>query len=218
MDMGGREAIAGLTSYGDTGCAMYAAFTPVHLFLDEIDAFIAQHDPQAASGCGADGVCGYLCPAVDPDCPCAGDGQCTTACATPNDDPDCPESCGDDNRCVRVGCTARDPDCGDQPFGSACTSADQCESGMCTAHDGAQICTEACGAGGVCPMDSLCSGTNLCLPPTDGGCGCVAGGRRGAPLGTLLLALGALFFVRRETGGTSIRTRGLKDRLLKVPR
>ena len=36
---------------------------------------------------------GFHCAAPDPDCPCAPDGLCTSACPTPEADPDCTQSC-----------------------------------------------------------------------------------------------------------------------------
>jgi hypothetical protein len=169
MRLAGGEVVAGITSYTDLGCAQFAAFARVDLYLDFIDAFLAEHDPQAPTGCAADGVCGLACAAVDPDCPCVGDGHCVAACATPAEDPDCPEGCGAGNGCLRTGCPVADPDCGDKVLGEACSSADECLGGVCAAYDDGRVCSEPCGHAGACPAASRCA-SNLCLPERTGGC------------------------------------------------
>lgn len=87
----GVTTIIGVTSRGDDGCAQEGIDTRPDPYLDWIATFMADHGDSPS--CGADGRCGFHCPAPDPDCPCAPDGLCTSACATPEADPDCPQSC-----------------------------------------------------------------------------------------------------------------------------
>lgn len=196
MKVNGREVIAGITSYGDTGCAMYSAFSRVDLFLHEIDAFIAENDPQTAQGCGADGTCGYPCTAVDPDCPCVSDGQCGTACTKPNEDPDCPEGCGRDDQCVRAGCPTKDPDCGDKALGDACASGNECTGGVCAAFEGGKVCSQSCNAMTSCPAATSCN-NNVCLPESSGGCSCAVGAGPGSAA-WILVVLGLALERRRR--------------------
>src|SRR6185436_15104749 len=88
LTIDGRETVAGITSYGDIGCDEYAAFTRVDLYLDDIEKFIAENDPQPSGACAADGGCDVYCSAPDADCPCEGDGACTASCSDPDSDPD----------------------------------------------------------------------------------------------------------------------------------
>jgi hypothetical protein len=193
LTIDGAEVVAGITSYGDVSCSAYGAFTRVDLYLADIDAFIAAHDPQAPGGCDADGTCGYLCDAPDPDCPCAGDGVCGTACPDPAIDPDCPPGCGGGGACVREGCPVPDPDCGEKPLGSVCATNDECADGRCQAYQGGHVCSTVCGGGTGCPSGYSCE-AGMCLPA--GGCGCAAGASRGGSWGWLL-ALAVVLTARR---------------------
>jgi V8-like Glu-specific endopeptidase len=204
LQVNGKEVIAGVTSYGDQGCSMYAAFTRVDVYHEEISAFITANDPPPSSACGSDGTCGVGCQTVDPDCPCADDGQCTTACADIDSDHDCPENCGQDGKCVRSGCPVPDPDCGDLAVGELCSDSNDCVSGLCAAYEDGKICSQMCGAGAsaACPASTTCS-NSLCLPES-GGCSCAAGGpERGGALGGLLVLsviLGLAARGRRRAG------------------
>jgi hypothetical protein len=201
LTVDGREVVAGVTSWGvhvGDGSDIHA-YGRVDQYLDEIDAFIAEHDPQTPSSCGADGLCGYLCADVDPDCPCSADDHCTTACDNPDRDPDCPLGCRAGGTCVREGCAVRDPDCGDKVAGEACTGGNECLSGVCAPNGSARVCADRCGTGDSCGDGFTCMG-GLCLgtPAAEGGgggCAVAAGGRSGW-LATLSLL--ALVAVRRR--------------------
>jgi hypothetical protein len=107
MTIDGVEYVAGVTSYGTAACGSgsdVAARTDPH--IDWIRAYIAEHDP---ADCGADSQCATGCDAVDPDCPCAGDGFCTADCADLATDPDC-AGCEPDGNC-REDCPVVDEDC-----------------------------------------------------------------------------------------------------------
>ncbi len=76
-------------------------------YYDWIMEYIDAHDP---AGCHEDGRCGSMCTSVDPDCPCAADGFCTTECADYiTEDPDC-AGCGVGDTC-RTNCPELDTDC-----------------------------------------------------------------------------------------------------------
>jgi MYXO-CTERM domain-containing protein len=100
VTVGGREVIAGVTSFGDTDCIEAGAYTRVDLFASAwIDPWVTANDPPAGSdSCGRDGMCRMGCVPVDPDCQtttpprCVADGVCVEECTTATPDPDC----GDD--------------------------------------------------------------------------------------------------------------------------
>lgn len=172
----GQQVQIGVTSFGDQNCAQFGADTRT----DAETAFLLEHVPELQ--CGADGVCAASCgqgalPA-DPDCGCDAD-----------------HPCGEGHTCFVDVCIV-------DPFaaggvGSACTSADECESGTCATTSSEQLCTFACspGAADACPDGFTCrdvaGGDGVCWPADDGGC-CSTGGRGpGASLiGVALVALG----------------------------
>lgn len=97
VNIGGREVVAGVTSFGDEDCIQAGAYTRVDLFASSfIDPWIAENDATPAASCGRDNVCTMGCTPVDPDCSaaepppkCVADGQCVAACGTATPDPDC---------------------------------------------------------------------------------------------------------------------------------
>jgi MYXO-CTERM domain-containing protein len=199
LTVDGEEVVAGITSYGDVGCASLAAFTRVDLYLPEIRDFIAANDPQPAQACSADGTCDVYCSAPDPDCPCAGEGVCTPACAEPDRDPDCPMHCLGDGTCVREGCPLPDPDCGNAPIGAACAVNNNCASEHC--HPTLRVCADTCGTGAACGDGFSCGATNFCEPASESGCGCQATPGTPGWWGGLLAAALALLFRRAGSRG-----------------
>jgi MYXO-CTERM domain-containing protein len=193
------EVLAGITSWLDDGVDGY---TRLDGYLDTIETFIAEHDPQPAQGCAAGGSCGRGCSAPDPDCPCANDGFCDTGCANPDLDPDCPLHCGSDRMCQRSGCPAPDPDCGDAAPGTACVESRECRTDLCVAHGGGKVCADPCSAGSPCG-DGLTCTMGACLEDEGGG-GCAVGrpGDDRAPA-WLALALVAIAAARRRRGQES---------------
>ncbi len=119
----GVERHAGVTSYGDDGCAFDGVAARTDLarmqwIQQNIDAF------EPTEPCRADGICAPGCatttPAplgtlIDPDCAeqhCSADGICALSCSPV--DPDCSslaiDACGADGVC-RPGCATPDVDC-----------------------------------------------------------------------------------------------------------
>jgi len=180
----GKELVAGVVSFGDQKCDVTAGYTFVAKLVADIDAFVERDEPDAFGQCGADGLCGFGCTTLDPDCPCAADGSCTTDCSDADLDPDCPTGCNADGHCTRAACPAHDPDCLDLPVGAACRVHDDCASDLCIDS----TCAGPCDAGGACPAGLTCSKERACVHP-GGGCAVGGGGGGWAPLVLLLLGL-----------------------------
>jgi V8-like Glu-specific endopeptidase len=197
------EEIVGLTSYGIGACDE-SDLQRVDLDIDDIVKFINDNDPQPTANCGKDGVCGWNCPDIDPDCPCVRDNRCTAACTDPDTDPDCPLYCLMDGVCTRTGCPVPDPDCGTKASGAACANKNECLGGICVIAAGAMqgVCSEMCSAGGTCPGGFTCdTALHQCQPAagsSGGGCAVGAGGA-GGPL-ALAVWLGAAWLARRRRG------------------
>jgi MYXO-CTERM domain-containing protein len=164
--------------------------------------------------CGADG-CGGSCGSCSNGQTCNGFGQCTTSC-TPN----CSgKVCGSD------GCSGT---CGTCGSGFVCNNSGACvDQGSCVPDCLNRVCgNNGCGGScGDCPIGKDCDNTgvcvddpgtqpcpdgyvliyNKCLPDTepssgdDSGCS-VGSSASLAGLGALLLALAALFLLRRSRG------------------
>jgi hypothetical protein len=205
VSLEGREVVAGVTSFGGSGCSSQSAgYTRVDRHLAYVRQFIAQHDPQPARNCGADGTCGVGCDAVDPDCPCVGDGFCTSACMDPDLDPDCPLNCRQDSVCQRNGCAVPDPDCGDKLLGDTCARNEECVSALCVPSGSARVCADRCDPGNPCADGFTCSSNRVCLTSAGGG-GCSVGGdtprSRGGVGGGLLALLAAVLWRSRRPRG-----------------
>ncbi|MEO6950991.1 MAG: trypsin-like serine protease [Polyangia bacterium] len=89
--------------------------------------------------------------------------------------------------------------------GAACSTADDCASGICASAGKTQYCSQACSVDDAttCPASMKCesySGATYCVFPTKGGCS--ATGARGAPpggsAGSLLLLLGLACVLRQR--------------------
>lgn len=81
--------VAGVTSYGDSNCAVYGVSTKVSSFISFIEGFMN------GASCGADGVCDAECaPGEDPDC---GGSECTDLLPTGASCVDNAECCS--NKC-----------------------------------------------------------------------------------------------------------------------
>lgn len=188
MMVGGKEVVAGVTSWGEQSCSGISGGTNVDSYAEDfIDPFVAANDSVT---CGQDGACARNCPSPDPDCPCADDGYCTSTCPTPTQDPDCegldPGPCGANGQCATE-CATRDPDCPPGKTGEKCHSHGDCESSICLpAPDDPAIsyCTAYCQKGGNdCPSGMDCvdasGGSAVCVwpLPTPGSVGsaCSAG-------------------------------------------
>lgn len=167
-------AVVGVHSQTEVGTCGVGIDIRVDVNRAFIDGTIAVGDPPL---CTSDLRCAPACPSPDPDCPCAADGTCNTACGN-NSDPDCrcradgrcDSSCGmpdPDCTCVSDGacdatCGTRDVDCcrADGRCDAACGAADA-DCPDCTANS---RCVRACGAsdqdcvadGEACTTDDSC--------------------------------------------------------------
>jgi hypothetical protein len=205
ISVNGVETIVGVTSFGNSNeCAGTSFNQRTDVDLPQILDFIATNDPQPTANCGADGICGWDCPEIDPDCPCILDGRCDAACTVLDSDPDCPNSCDADGVCQRTGCPRPDPDCGTGVVGDTCTINQNCASDLCVVDGSGHVCTQSCGAGGSCPAGFACKASSqVCLPETGdgGGGGCsVGGGSSGLGLALALTALAVAFRRRHHLG------------------
>jgi hypothetical protein len=190
---GGREVLAGVTSWGDGPCAEFGVDTRVDVHRAWIEGFVDAQDPAT---CDGDGRCATGCAEPDPDCPCAADGMCTAACTVAGADPDCPPECAGEGTC-RVDCPARDPDCPPPVgLGEACESDFDCGDAVCL-----DVCVPTCDPAAPMCADGLeCretgSGRATCLEGGGDGCGCQAG-KRGSFPALIALVIGLLFTRKR---------------------
>jgi hypothetical protein len=206
----GVETIAGVTSTGAGACLGKSNVQRLDVDLQLVLDYIAAHDPQSSDNCGADGICGWNCPAIDPDCPCVLDGRCDVACPTLDIDPDCPATCDHDGVCQRTGCPRPDPDCGNSSFGDTCTTNQNCASDLCVVDGSGHVCSQMCDASGGCPAGFTCkSSTKVCNADTGGGGGCSIGST-GAGSGLLggLAGLGIILLLRSRQHRRPARARG----------
>lgn len=169
----------GITSFGDQECQVGGAYTRIAAEMD----FVEQH-VGASLFCVEDGVCDPDCTTVDADCP----------------------TCDTDDQC-EDGDTCQNGYCAPAPFspgglGSACTTNDECLSGLCLdIGEDEKLCSVTCALDGdTCPADFAClefvgEAEGRCWPgaeSTDDGGGCCSGGNPlglAGGLGLLLLAL-----------------------------
>ncbi|MBI3184079.1 MAG: S1 family peptidase [Myxococcales bacterium] len=146
---GGEERVVAITSFGPEGCGRGSSER-----VDRHKAFIDQwfaenEDPQ----CTADAQCKQGCSPADPDCLCLADGACGS-CQSPGTDPDCPESCVQNQVCSVSACA--DPDC--QPFGSPCGFDEQCQTRRCVADpQQPSYCSKTCTTAAECGSEMECS-------------------------------------------------------------
>src|SRR5690606_27799595 len=104
VTIGGVEYIAGVTSFGDIGCAAAGAGTRVDRYLPFIRSYVGD----GGSACIDDNICENACASPDPDCaadPCAADGLCGESCGA--QDADC-QVTGEGGKLspIRGGCSA----------------------------------------------------------------------------------------------------------------
>jgi len=163
----GIEYLAGVTSRGDSQCAVLGIDTRIDVYADWIQFYIAVNDP-TVTDCGEDCTCALDCDAPDPDCPCEADGYCATACETLNVDRDCPANCDHDGVCQsESGCPVADIDCNPTAvIGEPCVFDTTCIEGACTQaieDERVTYCSEACSG------DTDCPGEMVCIDDVEGG-------------------------------------------------
>ncbi|MBS1153718.1 MAG: putative trypsin precursor [Myxococcaceae bacterium] len=192
----GITRVVGIHSYTQPSSSCTDGLdTRVDLFGAFIRTWLT--DKEGGASCAEDGLCKQGCaPVADPDCVCVADGVCSGACANLLSDPDCPADCLMNGVCANFACPKPDPDCVAEL--SACTTASQCASRLCTPdpqRSPEQYCTASCSSGGSCAAGTQCV-TGACLKPQlppvgiapvpKTGCS-AAGGSWGALLFALLL-------------------------------
>lgn len=171
MTIDGVEHLVGATSYGTSACGTGEdASARTDYGYAWIQQYIAAHDPPS---CDGDDRCATGCQTPDPDCACAADGLCTSACGDLSTDPDC-DGCGTDGVC-RADCPVPDVDCEPPGGGDGGGSGDGSGDPMGGGDD------DGTGDGGVIV----------------GGCSAAGGAATGTGG---VLALLALAFVRRRRG------------------
>jgi len=169
------EYLIGVTSRGDSECAVRGIDTRVDVYADWVQFYIDIHDPTVPE-CGADGACAAGCAAPDPDCPCEADGFCSTDCEVLNHDRDCPKNCDHDGVCEvdEGGCPVDDLDCHPTgAVGDVCVFDSDCVAGACIGgveDERATYCSDACGSDADCPGAMVCAADNMCRfdPPSPG--------------------------------------------------
>jgi len=184
LDMGGVQTIVGITSFGDSNCALYGADTRVDAEIKFVDSHV-------------------------PEIRCAADDRCVTECGNVNLplDPDCP-SCTTDDQCGD-GQVCDNTRCAPAPFtegglGSPCNGPDACAVGYCLGGANDMLCTSECtpGAADACPDGFDCvpaGGTGACRPAAEPA-GCCSTSRGAGTTSALfgLLVAGALGRRRRR--------------------
>lgn len=133
---------------------------------------------------------------------------CTTYC-------DAAQPCPADFTCTPIDATASVCVPNNGGLGAACTTHEECRSGICATAGDSSTCTRTCGASDPCPRDYDClltadGVTSVCqlrdapppsMPPSSsGGCGrCTVGGSADSPLTWAVLAmLGVMVRLRRR--------------------
>lgn len=170
---GGVEKLVGVHTRSDCETAMLDETVGPH-----IAGFIQPFIDAGGVTCAADGACADNCPSPDPDCPCAGDGHCTAACADVASDPDCDPQCAGGGACAEP-CPVPDPDCPVCGLDGTCNPE-------CTGDLDCEINQGGSGAGGD---GSGGDGAGLDSEDDDG-CGCrTSETSSNARVGFFLLAL-----------------------------
>ncbi|HJK93844.1 MAG TPA: hypothetical protein RMI62_24045 [Polyangiaceae bacterium LLY-WYZ-15_(1-7)] len=111
--------------------------------------------------------------------------------------------CDEGERCVDGACVGAaceepsvcgpdgsEPDPAPGEFGAACSSGDQCSSGVCLLDDGGGYCSRRCSLG--CPTSATCTdidGVQVCRLPQSGGCSSAGRGGGAALIGVFLVLL-----------------------------
>ncbi|HKE13598.1 MAG TPA: trypsin-like serine protease [Kofleriaceae bacterium] len=228
LDAGGGQQVIGVTSFGDTDCAIEGVDTRVDAFLDFI---AANADPGSGPGTGggfgdpcADGAgCqSGLCASGGS----AGDGICTQECS---DAAPCP---GD------FQCAAADggsfclppqtPGGGAGQLGDACSDGSQCADGLCVIGAAGGVCSTQCDGLLDCPdgfsCEALDDGGSACLASSaggglpipvsrddEGGCSAAGGDSGLSGLSALVLALLALALTRAAQRSSRPARRSLRE-------
>ncbi|MBI4316862.1 MAG: trypsin-like serine protease [Chloroflexi bacterium] len=209
ITVGGKDAVAGITSWGDPTCEVFGVDTRVDAYLDWLTPILAD---DIVATCIDDDLCAQGCDEPDPDCPCAEDGLCTTACADWASDPDCPPECLADEVCWEE-CPERDEDCPIVPEGGDCARDFDCGENLCV--DSA--CRRTCASSSECLDGEACAPVDeadVCLPVEEG-CQCKLATRAPGWKPSVFLAIASFLFVsrqRRPVKARSVRNRRCSDR------
>lgn len=173
---GGPESLLGVHSYGSGACGVgdgVSILLPT--YREFVEDWLRTHED---AGCPRDDRCVPGCAPVDPDCACAADGFCTSACEDLLD-PDCSPFCRADGVCSVEPCPRLDDDC--HAPGSPCLRPSQCPGRECAGdpQNVSTYCTQRC-AGGACPSGYQCDpARDLCikrqLPWVENGGACTEG-------------------------------------------
>jgi MYXO-CTERM domain-containing protein len=215
IDQGVEHASAVASWVGDELCSSYGAHARADAPM--IASWIqANIDSFEASGpCRNDGSCNEACNSatdvLDPDCHaahCAADGLCALACVAPVD-PDCAgivNHCGADGVCDES-CMPPDPDCGGGPSVTVSTSSVTTSTvTSSTATTTTSVTTSSTTTGGGSGAGQATGGAGGAGPRRidddtriySRGCACRLAPTRTPTSGLSLLALAAVFFVRRR--------------------
>ncbi|MBI5543304.1 MAG: trypsin-like serine protease [Deltaproteobacteria bacterium] len=156
---GGKEYVAGVTSYGDRTCAQFGCSAKV----DHYESFIGQYagtlkalgatcaagaecaSTLCADGVCCDGACAGVCHACALAHGASSNGHCTVLNATPCTDNN---PCTVDDTCQSGACHGVNKDCGST---SGCTTGGTCN-----------LTSGACEGGGARPNGSDCDDGNAC--------------------------------------------------------
>lgn len=150
----GVERVVGVHSYTITEACTDGADTRVDYYQSFINNWMSANEgPQ----CTKDGFCKPGCAPVDPDCVCVADNVCSSQCANPADDPDCPQNCGSDGICQPSGCAIPDGDC--VANGAACTTSAVCPGKQCVTDPQHTYlyCSRTCSSTTECPTNMECN-------------------------------------------------------------
>lgn len=162
VNIAGEEYVAGVTSYGDTGCHVFGCSTKVDVYEAWINDFIGSfsvngqvctNSAQCYSGFCVDGVCCEN--ACDAPCmTCAGNKTAGTCTPAPDDSPcDDGEPCNGPDSCLQGSCIS-----GNTP--PDCTPANPCLEGICQPGQG--CVTSARADGSDCDNGNQCDGADAC--------------------------------------------------------
>lgn len=178
---GGVEKFVGIHTRSDCQTIMLDEVVQSHV------ASFVQPFIDAGVSCNAGDGCASGCASPDPDCPCAADGFCTSACVDVASDPDCDPLCAAEGTCVED-CPVPDTDCpvciADGDCNAACESDPDCSTGEGGAGGGGK------GAGGESGESDSAE--------SDDGCDCALDRKAGGSPLSLLFGFVALAVQRRR--------------------